>query len=281
MTRLILPLRVQEVTTAGFGGTGNVLLDGVPASPAGRVSFADGVGHGNKVRYCIDDGAGGWEVTEGTLDTSGSPHELSRLATPIASSNAGAKVSFSAGVKAVFNITQDHGRVLLETLDAAASASLDFSGIDDSFDEYMFKLTGIVPGTNDVSFLMRVDEGAGFVATGTPYTYAGRAMSDVNTSDTRSNSTAANQIPLHHVGTLGNDTGESLSGRVYLHNPASATLYTLFDGVTVMADANAGRFNHSVFGGQYKDVSAVTGVQFLMDSGTIASGRISLYGLRN
>jgi hypothetical protein len=58
---------VHEVSTSGFGGTGPVQLAGVPAAPAGRLSFATGIGNGHACEYTIEDAAGNWERVIGTL----------------------------------------------------------------------------------------------------------------------------------------------------------------------------------------------------------------------
>src|SRR4026207_716493 len=88
--------RVKETTTTT--GTGTVNLDG---TDSGFDNFVTGIGNGNTCYYAIvhhtlDE----WEVGEGTV-TDGTPDTLSRD-TVLASSNAGAAVSFSAGTKDVF-----------------------------------------------------------------------------------------------------------------------------------------------------------------------------------
>ena len=94
---LVLLDRAKE-TTIVVGTTVSAILLG--AAP-GYQSFA-GVGNGNTTYYCIADQAGGlnWEVGEGTYTLVGTI--LTRAATPLSSSNAGASVSFPAGTKDVF-----------------------------------------------------------------------------------------------------------------------------------------------------------------------------------
>jgi hypothetical protein len=91
---LALNDRVQETTNTT--GTGTVTLIG--AVP-GYQSFAV-IGNGNTTYYCIaGQGTTEWEVGIGTYTSSGTT--LART-TILASSNAGAVVSFSAGTKLVF-----------------------------------------------------------------------------------------------------------------------------------------------------------------------------------
>ena len=94
---LVLLDRAKE-TTIVVGTTVSAILLG--AAP-GYQSLA-GVGNGNTTYYCIADQAGGlnWEVGLGTYTLVGTI--ITRAATPLSSSNAGASVSFPAGTKDVF-----------------------------------------------------------------------------------------------------------------------------------------------------------------------------------
>jgi hypothetical protein len=92
---------VHEVSTSGFGGTGPVQLAGVPAAPAGRLSFATGIGNGHACEYTIEDAAGNWERVIGTL-TTGAPDVLSRDIVVQNSLGTGALVNFAAGQKDIY-----------------------------------------------------------------------------------------------------------------------------------------------------------------------------------
>jgi hypothetical protein len=86
---------VQTSTTVGTG-----TLDLI-APATGVKSFVAQVGNGNPTGYLIEDpGTGDWELTIGTV-ASGTPDTITRAATPIDSSNAGARVAFGAGTKTV------------------------------------------------------------------------------------------------------------------------------------------------------------------------------------
>jgi hypothetical protein len=89
---LILANRVKETTSTT--GTGTITLDG---ASAGFQSFA-AIGNGNQTFYTIAGGSQ-WEVGIGTYTASGTT--LSRD-TILSSSNSGAAVNFSAGLKDVF-----------------------------------------------------------------------------------------------------------------------------------------------------------------------------------
>ena len=87
--------RVKDTTATT--GTGAITL--VNSAPTGFRTFASGFGASSQVvAYCIDDGAGNWEVGEGTFNgTTGLTRDTVK-----SSSNAGSLVSFGAGSKTVF-----------------------------------------------------------------------------------------------------------------------------------------------------------------------------------
>jgi hypothetical protein len=93
---LVLLDRAKE-TTIVLGTTASAILLG---AATGYQSFA-GVGNANTTYYCIAEQAGtNWEVGLGTYTLAGTT--LTRAATPLSSSNAGASVSFPAGTKDIF-----------------------------------------------------------------------------------------------------------------------------------------------------------------------------------
>jgi hypothetical protein len=92
---LVLADRVKETTTST--GTTAITLAG---AVTGYQTFSSAIGNANTTYYTIADQAGAnWEVGIGTYTTSG--NTLSRD-TVLASSNAGALVTFTSGTKDVF-----------------------------------------------------------------------------------------------------------------------------------------------------------------------------------
>ena len=86
--------RVKDTTTTT--GTGTITL--ANSAPSGFVTFGSVMANSDTCFYCIAGGAE-WEIGLGTYTTSGTT--LART-TVIASSNANAAVTFSAGTKEVF-----------------------------------------------------------------------------------------------------------------------------------------------------------------------------------
>lgn len=111
---IVLKDRVKE--TASAPGTGTITLGG---AASGFQAFS-AIGNGNVTYFAIvDSGSGAWEVNYGTYTSSGTT--LTRNATPLSSSNAGALVNFTGTVdvfctypssKAIYEETS--GNVLID-----------------------------------------------------------------------------------------------------------------------------------------------------------------------
>ena len=111
---IVLKDRVKE--TASAPGTGTITLGG---AASGFQAFS-AIGNGNVTYFAIvDSGSGAWEVNYGTYTSSGTT--LTRNATPLSSSNAGALVNFVGAVdvfctypssKAIYEETS--GNVLID-----------------------------------------------------------------------------------------------------------------------------------------------------------------------
>ncbi len=89
----IIKDRVKETTTST--GTGQILLNG---AVTGFTTFAANLAINDTCNYCIDNGAGEWEIGLGTLISS----TLLDRTSVVASSNGTSSVNFSAGTKSVF-----------------------------------------------------------------------------------------------------------------------------------------------------------------------------------
>jgi hypothetical protein len=307
---LLVPYRVHEKTTAAFGGTGTVDLNGVPASPAGRVGFVAGVGNGNECIYLIDDGAGNWEIGRGTV-TDAATDTLSRD-NVYESSAAGAKVNFPAGIKDVIAIntqafmTEPDGTMALEVLATSGhlvsagsprnngiwnliqeqvftgAGTVDFEqSMDGTYDRHWFEIFNLTPDTDpSPGFIMRLKKGGSYISTA-EYRYAVEWTRSDHTSPGTLASQGNNEI--HWTGTVGGNNSEGLFGDIYLHNPPDETdLWHMFEGRIVWADgSNRAGIAHGA--GWYRDtpgsVVALEGVRFMFSSSNL-SGTIRHWGMR-
>jgi hypothetical protein len=170
--------------------------------------------------------------------------------------------------------------VLLEQHTASASASLNFTTfISASYDTYVFEFVGIVPTVAGDSFLAVVGTGGGPTwDTGSNYRYADYS-SDQSTASGAAGS-GASTTSIHLYDNLGGTAAQGgLNGTMSVYDPANSTAskVLIFLGSGESAASNLRQYTGS---GRYIPTTALTGVQFSMSTGTVASGTIRCYGVQ-
>ena len=173
---------------------------------------------------------------------------------------------------------------LLETQTASSSATLSFtSGIDDTYDEYVFKFINIHPATDAVYFQVNFrDGGSSYDATKTSTAFEAYHLEDdsgtalgYKTSNDLAQSTGVQRITSN----IGNDNDQCACGYLHLFNPSSTTFVKHYIVRTVHY-ANPEIYAEDYYAAGYCNVTAaIDGVQFSMSSGNIDSGVIKLYGI--
>jgi hypothetical protein len=181
-------------------------------------------------------------------------------------------------------IASDATLVLLSTQTASASANISFtSGIDSTYDKYIFKFINCHPATDDVDFQfnMSTDSGSTYDVTKTTTIFRARHdESDASAelvyspSQDLAQSTAFQTIGLG----IGNGNDESCSGSLTLFNPSSTTFVKHFIATSNSYTQGTSSRN-SYVSGYGNTTSAVNAVQFKFDSGNIDDGIIKMYGL--
>ena len=176
--------------------------------------------------------------------------------------------------------------VLLSTQTASASANISFTtGLDSTYDEYIFKYINIHPASvAQLTFNLSTDGGSSYNVTKTtttinPYHLEDGSDADViyRTAWDLAQSTSY-QIMAQEVG---NGADETASGTLTLFNPSSTTYVKHFIGITQYYQnfGNTGAFQ-VYYAGYANTTSAINAVDFKMSSGNIDDGIIKLYGVK-
>ena len=175
---------------------------------------------------------------------------------------------------------------LLETQTASGSATLSFtSNIDDTYDEYVFKFYDIHPATDNTQFAFQVDTGTNtsynIACTSSTFrAYADEADSDAGlgyvTGEDQAQGTAFQKLTAG--GTVGNDNDQSASGYLHIFNPSSSVFVKHF--ICRSNASHNGDYTADFYAaGYFNTTTALTRVQFKMNSGNIDAGVIKLYGI--
>ena len=168
------------------------------------------------------------------------------------------------------------------TISSGVSSSDFTSGIDSTYDNYMFKLINIHVANDGSEFRMNFrDGGSSFDATKQSTCYqvshqesGGSTSLGYETGFDLANGTADQTI----VRNIGNASDESLSGTIFLFSPSSTTFVKHFisDTQTVISSNQTDR---CFVAGYCNVTAAIDGITFKPDSGNIDSGVIKMYGL--
>ena len=173
---------------------------------------------------------------------------------------------------------------LLATQTASSSSTISFtSGIEDTYDEYVFKFYNIHPETDNVTLQVGFRDGDtnyDAVKTSTAFRAlhneaGGSTQLAFTSGEAQAQSTDYQVLSL---GGVGADADQCTSGSLTLFNPSSTTFVKHF-----IARSNiAAQDDYSLEGyvaGYCNTTAAIDGVQFKMSSGNIDSGVIKLYGV--
>jgi hypothetical protein len=173
---------------------------------------------------------------------------------------------------------------LLSTQTASGSANVAFtSGIDSTYDVYIFKFININPATDNIKFTFNgsTDGGSNYNVTKTTTAFSAQHEEGGGDYSTLTYMTAEDIAQGTGYQTLawgiGNDAWQSMGGELYLFAPSSTTYVKHFymRGPQTYYDPY---FVDNYFAGYFNTTSAINAMDFKMSSGNM-DGVIKLYGL--
>ena len=188
-----------------------------------------------------------------------------------------------ANITALPSSISGGGMTLISEQTASSSATIDFtSGIDSTYDSYVFKFYNMHPATDNVDFTFNgsIDGGSNYNVVKTTtffratHNEAGNDSGlEYRASQDLAQSTAA-QIILQQIG---NDNDQSGSGTLTLYNPSSTTFVKHFI-VRVNTTTHNDQCISDHIAGYFNNTNDINAVQFKMSSGNF-DGVIKLYGV--
>ena len=161
-----------------------------------------------------------------------------------------------------------------EEIVTSAVASVTLTGIDSTYDVYMFVTNNVHSANDGVNVFLR------FTVSGTEDSSANYdyAMKNIRADTTFGNESVTNDNEIN-LDVVGNGTGEAFNCVSYLfnfNNPSEYSFMTL-EGVNMNGTpVSKGRQG----GGVLTVAQATDGVKLFMTSGNIDSGTFTLYGLK-
>jgi len=175
--------------------------------------------------------------------------------------------------------------VLISTQTASSSATISFTtGLDSTYDEYIFKFINIKPATDEVKlkFNLSTDAGSNYNVTKTSAMFfAGHTEADATGFgyDETTDLAQSTSDDFLTAGTVGNDADESCSGTLQLFNPSSTTYVKHYISSVTIYGSNP-QSQISYHAGYGNTTSAVNAIIFRFESGNISDGIFKLYGVK-
>ena len=173
---------------------------------------------------------------------------------------------------------------LISSATASGSASVEFtSGIDSTYDEYVFYFVSCHPGADGKDFLCNfsTDGGSSYGLTKTTTAFVAEHDESGSSSSLAywgGGDLAQSTNPVALSAATGNDNDQCVSGCLHLFVPSSTTYVKHFQ----FTSNNASHTNYSrnLFGAGYINVSgsAVDAVKFTFQETNIDDGNIYLFG---
>ena len=175
--------------------------------------------------------------------------------------------------------------ILLSTQTASASANISFtSGIDSTYDSYVFKFINIHPQNNNIDFQFNLstDGGSNYNVTKTTTlfkTYHDEAGTTTTLSYDDGRDIAQGTGYQDIATNFGNDNDQNLAGTLEIFNPSSTTFVKHFICRTQFTHHADFTVEHYV-AGYGNTTSSINAIRFQMSSGNIDDGIIKMYGVK-
>ena len=173
---------------------------------------------------------------------------------------------------------------LISTQTADGDASVSFtSGLDSTYDIYVFRFINIHPATDGEAFQFQVSTNSGSsygVTTTSSYYRAYHTIDDGTAAlgylTGRDLAQSTNYITIGFD--IGSDADQSASGELYFFAPSSATYVKHYYARMSLQQNTDAAFDGYV-GGYINSTSAINAIDFKMSSGNLDAGTITLYGI--
>jgi len=177
---------------------------------------------------------------------------------------------------------------LISTQTASSSSTISFtSGIDDTYDSYVFKFINCHTNTNErnVVFKGSIDAGSNYNATQTTTVFRARNFEDGSTPsleyesshDIAQGTGGQGLAGAAGSGNMGNGSDESMSGELILFNPSSSVFVKHY--IARVNYYHAANLSVDTFiAGYFNTTSDIDAVQFAASTGDF-DGTIKLYGV--
>ena len=187
-------------------------------------------------------------------------------------------------------VTSLGSMVFIKKLTASSSATLSFVNgsssvvLDNTYKEYLFTFNNIHPATDNANLVFNGSDDTSshsYDVTKTTTLFRAYHYEDASGAGVgyRSTQDIAQGTGFQDLtDSIGNDNDTAACGYLHLFEPSSTTFVKNFMAQTIIPYQDELAWNGFI-GGYFNTTSAITAIQFKMDSGNIDAGDICLYGI--
>lgn len=165
----------------------------------------------------------------------------------------------------------------LATVTASNQSAVSFTSlIDSTYREYVFEVDNLLPSTTGNTSIIEVSDDAGSSWKST--SYAGVTMISNNSGGTAAVAASSN-IQISQTSDAVNTAGYGMSGSLVLRSPSNTASRKVLTGQFGYRNSASG-IGQAIVSGYWDGTAAITGIRFRFSSGNVASGTITMYGLK-
>ena len=164
------------------------------------------------------------------------------------------------------------------SITASSSASLTVTGLDDTYEMYLIVLASIEPETDGVSAFLRIGDASGVDSGASDYTWNDQKATTGATGLTGSFDASDAQIVIGS--TIGNNPERVFNATIWMGRDPGAAARTVCHGASSSYNATSGDTEGMTFMGGRKAAIDMDRINFLLSSGDIATGEMTVYGLK-
>lgn len=177
------------------------------------------------------------------------------------------------------------GLILIAVATASTSATIDFTGLSSTYDEYVLTVTNFVPAANNSYPILRVseDNGSTYKSGASDYGYISSYNTDISATPTGYGDSSESGIWINGGNGVSSTASKGgLCCEIRIFSPASTSANKLFymSGCSVKTAGGEAFFNFTTSGRFVLDTNAINAVRILSSSGNITSGNFALYGVK-
>lgn len=171
---------------------------------------------------------------------------------------------------------------ITETNITGATATVDFTGISATYDQYMFignNLSRNGSANTSVSVRLSNNGGSSFHSSNYMYVNDNAIIYSGGGPATGSNGSYSNAY-LRLLASVNSSTF-ACNFVLYLHHPLDASNFTYINGTgTSIYDVTNDPFSTCNFAGKYNTAEANNAIRFMLESGSFGDGQITMYGIK-